>query len=197
MKKYILLGLKILVVVMLIVLGKLFYDRYATKAYSPEETVTYEENSLDLEVFYNRPHKKDRVIFGGLVPYGEVWRTGANEATTFSTNEDLLIDGSTLEAGKYTLWTIPMETSWKVIFNSKMYPWGINLDQKPYREPEFDALVIEIPTEHLKETTEQFSIYFEKDHDLVDLTLSWDQTKVRIPIKTQKEASTSTPLSYN
>ncbi len=115
--------------VMLIVLGKLFYDRYATKAYSPEETVTYEENSLDLEVFYNRPYKKDRVIFGGLVPYGQVWRTGANEATTFSTNEDLLIDGSTLEAGKYTLWTIPMENSWKVIFNSKMYPWGINLDQ--------------------------------------------------------------------
>ena len=72
MKKYILLGLKILVVVMLIVLGKLFYDRYATKAYSPEETVTYEDKSLDLEVFYNRPYKKDRVIFGGLVPYGQV-----------------------------------------------------------------------------------------------------------------------------
>jgi len=196
MKKYILLGLKILVVVMLIVLGKLFYDRYATKAYSPEETVTYEDKSLDLEVFYNRPYKKDRVIFGGLVPYGQVWRTGANEATTFSTNEDLLIDGSTLEAGKYTLWTIPMENSWKVIFNSKMYPWGINLDQQPYREPEFDALVIEIPTEHRKDTLEQFSIYFEKDHDFVDLTLSWDQTKVRIPIKPEKEAS-KTPLSYN
>lgn len=196
MKKKILLGLKILSVILLIILGKLFYDRYATKAYSPEDTVTYQEDSLDLEVFYNRPYKKDRKIFGELVPYGEVWRTGANEATTFSTNEDLLIDGSKLEAGKYTLWTIPMENSWKVIFNSKMYPWGINLDKQPYREPEFDVLVIEIPTEHIKDTLEQFSIYFEKDHDFVDLTMSWDQTKVSVPIKTQKEAS-KTPLSYN
>jgi hypothetical protein len=72
------------------------------------------------------------VIFGGLVPYGEVWRTGANEATTFTTNQDLLVDGSFLAAGKYTLWTIPGPESWKVIFNSKMYPWGIDTDKKPY-----------------------------------------------------------------
>ncbi|SDS22154.1 Protein of unknown function [Gillisia sp. Hel1_33_143] len=196
MKKNILLGLKILVIIMLIVLGKLFYDRYATKAYSPEETITYEDNSLELEVFYNRPYKKNRKIFGGLIPYGEVWRTGANEATTFSTNEDLIVDGSILESGKYTLWTIPMENSWKVIFNSKMYPWGINLDKQPYREPEFDVLVIEIPTEQIAEPLEQFSIYFEKDHDFVDLTLSWDYTKIRVPIIKEKEAS-KTPLSYH
>jgi len=196
MKKKVLLGLKILSIALLLILVKLFYDRYATKAYSPEDTVVYQDESLDLEVFYNRPYKKDRKIFGGLVPYGEVWRTGANEATTFSTNEDLMIDGSMLEAGKYTLWTIPMENSWKVIFNSKMYPWGINLDNKPYREPEYDVLVIEIPTEKIQETLEQFSIYFEKDHDFVDLTFSWDRTKVSVPIKTEKEVS-KTPLSYN
>ena len=181
-------GLKIGGVVILLLLVGLFLKRYSTKAHSPEDIVQYEEESLEIEVFYNRPYKKDRVIFGELVPYGEVWRTGANEATTFTTNEDLLVDGSLLKAGKYTLWTIPGEQSWKVIFNSKMYPWGIDLDKKPYRDPEYDALVIEVPTIKLKDTLEQFSIYFERENDLVFLSLAWDETLVTVPIQTVKEA---------
>ncbi|MDX1719156.1 MAG: DUF2911 domain-containing protein, partial [Salegentibacter mishustinae] len=86
--------------------------RYNTKAHSPEDTVSYTEKDLKMEVFYNRPYKKERDIFGNLVPYNEVWRTGANEATTFETNKDIMVDGSLLKAGKYTLWTIPMEKSW-------------------------------------------------------------------------------------
>lgn len=189
-------GLKIGGFVLLLLLVGLFLQRYSTKAHSPEDIVLYEEESLELEVFYNRPYKKDRVIFGELVPYGEVWRTGANEATTFSTNQDLLVDGSLLKAGKYTLWTIPGENSWKVIFNSKMYPWGIDLDKKPYREPAFDALVLEAPTERTEEIQEQFSIYFERENDLVFLNLSWDETLVTVPIQTAKEAHEAL-LSFN
>ena len=76
-----------------------------------------------------------------------------------------------------------MENSWKVIFNSKMYPWGINLEKKAYGEEEFDVLVVEVPTRNLQEALEQFSIYFEKANDLVLLNLAWDKTKVTIPIK--------------
>ncbi len=63
-----------------------------TKKHSPEETVEYQQGEVEFHVYYNRPSKKGREIFGGLVPYGEVWRTGANEATTFATNVDLRID---------------------------------------------------------------------------------------------------------
>ncbi|QED37801.1 DUF2911 domain-containing protein [Antarcticibacterium arcticum] len=189
-------GLKIGGFVILLLLVGLFLKRYSTKAHSPEDIVHYEEESLEIEVYYNRPYKKDRVIFGELVPYGEVWRTGANEATTFTTNQDLLVDGSLLKAGKYTLWTIPGEKSWKVIFNSKMYPWGIDLDKKPYREPEFDALVLEVPTAKLPEVLEQFSIYFERENELIFLSLAWDETLVTVPIQTAKEAHEAL-LSFN
>lgn len=183
--------LKILGITVLLVLGYLFFDRYATKAHSPEDTVVYQEQDLQLEVFYNRPYKKEREIFGGLVPYGEVWRTGANEATTFYTSKDILVDGSLLKAGKYTLWTIPMEDSWKVIFNSEMYPWGINQDQKAYRDPQYDVLTLEVPTLEMEHVMEQFSIYFEKANDLVFLNLAWDDTQVKVPLKTTEEAPTA------
>lgn len=159
-----------------------FIFKMNTKSYSPEQTVTFEKDGLQLEVFYNRPYKKDREIFGGLVPYGEVWRTGANEATTFETNKDILVDGSLLKAGKYTLWTIPGKGSWKVIFNSEMYPWGITADEKPSRQPEFDVLTVEVPVRHLRQVVEQFTIDFTEEYDLIHLNLYWDQTLVKVPI---------------
>lgn len=160
-----------------------FIFKTNTKSYSPEDTVTYQQDALILEIFYNRPYKKDRQIFGGLVPFGEVWRTGANEATTFTTSKDILVDGSLLPAGKYTLWTIPMESSWKVIFNAEMYPWGITTDQRPSRLPQHDVLVVELPVRRLKEPVEQFTIDFTDSHDFILLNLAWDRTLVRVPIK--------------
>lgn len=174
------LGILILIGVIMVFY---FIFKTNTKSYSPEDTVTYKQDDLTLEVFYNRPYKKDRQIFGGLVPYGEVWRTGANEATTFSTSEDILVDGSLLSAGTYTLWTIPMENSWKVIFNSEMYPWGITPDGLPSRKAEFDVLVIEIPTKHLGEPLEQFTIDFSESYDFIQMNLAWDRTLVSVPIK--------------
>ncbi|WP_372919320.1 DUF2911 domain-containing protein [Salegentibacter sp.] len=180
--------LKILGIILILLAGIIFFLRTTTKTHSPEDTVTFSKEDLELEVFYNRPYKKDREIFGELVPYNEVWRTGANEATTFTTNKDILVDGSELKAGKYTLWTIPMEESWKVIFNSKMYPWGIDLEEKAYRDPDFDALVIEVPVRISDKSLEQFTISFEEVNDLVLMILSWDRTRIEVPIK-EKEPS--------
>ena len=145
-----------------------------TKSYSPEAVLEYAEGNLDLRIFYNRPAKKGRVIFGELVPYGETWRTGANEATTFDTRTDVLVEGKALPAGHYTLWTVPNQDTWQIIFNTKDYPWGVAWGGVASREPAFDALVIEVPVETLPEVVELFTIKVENGQ----LKLQWDQTQV-------------------
>ncbi|MFV8226720.1 DUF2911 domain-containing protein [Christiangramia aquimixticola] len=189
------IGLLITGILLFLVAILLFLTRYTTKAHSPEELTSYEGKDLKMEIFYNRPYKKGRKIFGALVPYNEVWRTGANEATTFTTNRDILVDGSLLPAGKYTLWTIPMEDSWKVIFNSQMYPWGINLEKKAYRDPTFDVLVLERPVNLLKEELEQFTIYFEESGEFVELRFAWDHTLIKVPILKEKAPESAFNIS--
>jgi hypothetical protein len=176
------LTIKLIILIIAVIIGGVLLWRYNTKAHSPEDNSVFSDDSLEMEVVYNRPYKKGRKIFGELVPYGEVWRTGANEATTFNTNKDIVVDGSTLPQGLYTLWTIPQRESWKVIFNSKMYPWGINLEKVASRDPNFDVLILEAPTIKLRDTLEQFSIYFENANELILLNLAWDDTKVTVPI---------------
>ncbi|MES2630001.1 MAG: DUF2911 domain-containing protein [Bacteroidota bacterium] len=149
---------------------------------SPQETVLFEKNGLRIEVTYGRPWKKDRKIFGELVPYGKVWRTGANEATVFISNHDLVVDGKKLRAGKYSLWTIPQPDKWIVIFNSKMYPWGVNFEEQALREAAFDAIAVEIPVETTPELTEQFAITIE-DLAKPELVMKWEHTMVRVPLK--------------
>ncbi len=158
-----------------------------TKKHSPEETITHIAGSANFSVFYNRPYKKNRDIFGNLVPFGEVWRTGANEATSFTTDKDVLIDGTLLKAGTYTLWTIPNQNSWKVIFNSKAYGWGVDFkDGKAMREPAFDVVTLEVPVQPLLNIIEQFSIYFENANGFTLMYLAWDRTAIAVPIKVQE-----------
>lgn len=172
----------------LIILGSLLlmgfiafkFLQYSTKKASPEDKVVYGQGGLDMEVFYNRPGKKGRVIFGGLVPYGKVWRTGANEATTFTTNKDLRIGEGTLPAGTYTLWTIPGATEWTVIFNKKMYPWGVDWNRNASREATHDALRIVVPVEAITTPTELFTIAFQPAP--LAMTLTWDHVRVTVPL---------------
>ncbi len=148
---------------------------------SPSAQVVFEQDGLKMEVNYGRPGKKGRVIFGNLVPYGKVWRTGANEATTFSVNKDVSILGKTLKAGKYTLWTIPERDHWVVIFNSKMYAWGVNFEEEALREPSFDALTIWVPVKKTDAEVEEFTISIEGKKP-VTMSLSWDNLRVTLPI---------------
>ena len=150
-----------------------------TKKASPEATVTYKKDGLNVSVFYCQPARKGREIFGKLVPFGEVWRTGANEATTFTTNKDLSIGGKTLPAGKYTLWTIPEKDQWMVIFNSKQYDWGVSFGAKASREAEADVLQIKVPVATLASVQERFNISF--DESTSAMILAWDLTKVVVP----------------
>lgn len=91
---------------------------------SPKMTSTGKIGEADITITYGSPAVKGREIWGKLVPYNEVWRTGANEATTFETSRDITINGQALPAGKYALFTIPTEENWTVIFNKTWDQWG-------------------------------------------------------------------------
>ena len=152
------------------------------KSLSPEEEVTYSEGDLKLKVLYNRPSKRGRKIFGELVPFGKVWRTGANEATTFETNKTLTIEGKTLPPGTYTLWTVPDSTVWSVIFNSQYGQWGVNHKGEADRNPALDVLQIQAHAISQERTFEQFTIAFEKMGEQTEMVLLWDNTVVAIPL---------------
>ena len=152
------------------------------KRASPAATASYDKDGLKIEVNYSRPSKKDREIFGGLVPFDQVWRTGANEAATFETNKDLKVGGKSLPAGKYTLWTVPHQKTWEVIFNKKMYPWGVNDEGLASREADADALSVTVPVELLPELAEQFTIDI-TDTKVPTLVIAWDRTRVAVPLQ--------------
>ena len=177
-------------IIAVVILGALFffigkpYLQKQTKKHSPENTSSFVLKGAELEVNYSSPSKNNRVIFGELVPYGAVWRTGANEPTTFTTSETIKIIDKDLPPGTYSLWTIPNKNSWKVIFNKEVPDWGVTLlsgGQDTTRDAEQDILEVEIPVRELNKPVENFTIVFEDDTQLY-LNLSWDTVKIRIPI---------------
>jgi hypothetical protein len=181
MKKFIIVaGVAVALLIILGFVAKFFVKQH-DKSFSPEEEVTYTSGDLTIRVFYNRPFKKDREIFGKLVPYDQVWRTGANEATTFETNKDLLIEGRTLKKGKYSLWTIPGEVWWKVIFNSEHGQWGIGSDGMANRNAKNDVLETDVFAVQQDRVFEQFTISFEKVGEDAEMVLIWDKTLVAVP----------------
>lgn len=178
---------RLLIALSILALGLLLYSVFVENIFSPrlspKDTVKTSLNDLNLKVEYNRPSKREREIFGALVPFDKVWRTGANEATTFETNKNLLINGMLLKKGKYTIWSVPMEGTWKVMFNSKQYNWGVNEKMEPMWDPNYDVLEIEVPIQKLDETVEQFTIAFDNTTGNLKLTMAWDNTKIEMPIK--------------
>ncbi|MFN3529019.1 MAG: DUF2911 domain-containing protein [Bacteroidia bacterium] len=169
----------VLILVLLTVASVIWFRRlqHETRKHSPKETVV--ESMSGIEVKYCSPGVKGRAIFGGLVPYGEVWRTGANEPTSFESPIDLVFGSDTLKAGFYTLWTIPNEDSWQVIWNSGYYPWGVSWGGTASRKPEKDVLQLQVIPEKLTELQERFEIGF--DEEPTQFWLKWEFTKVNMP----------------
>jgi len=182
MKKFLL----VLGVILVIILGGLtYYMKVHTKKASPLERTTLEDGDLKIAVLYCRPYKKGRVIFGGLEPYGKVWRTGANEATIFETNKDLMFGDGTLKAGKYSLWTIPGEQNWTIIFNTETGQWGVDFNGLANRDPAKDALTFDVPSVLQNKEFEQFTISIENSGEEMELILMWDKTLVSAPFMTK------------
>ncbi|MBK5213340.1 MAG: DUF2911 domain-containing protein [Flavobacteriaceae bacterium] len=129
-------------------------------------------------VIYSRPQKKGRDIFGGLVPYGEVWRTGANEATELDIYTPLKLGKTLLKPGTYTLYTIPDKENWTVIINSDTNVWGAFSYKK-----EKDVARITVPCLQAAAPIESLSMIFKTDSKGTTLMIGWDDHYVEIPFK--------------
>lgn len=151
-----------------------------TKQASPEVEQTYIVGDLTAVVHYCRPSKKDRVIFGSLVPYGKVWRTGANEATTISFNNAINFGGTQVPAGTYTLWTTPGASEWSVHLNKKMYGWGIDFDGNAMRDPLEDVATAKVAPKTLDTPVELLTISVGGAPAM--LVLEWDHTRAEVPL---------------
>lgn len=144
----------------LILFGFALTNAQSNNRVSPMDSVQAQINDLDLEIVYSRPFLKGREFGKDIVPYGKLWRTGANEATTFQINKDILINNKVLPAGKYSLYTIPKEDETVVIFNKTWNQWGTKYDESQ------DILRVVVPTEKPSEPVEQFTIEVENDGDV-------------------------------
>jgi hypothetical protein len=181
MKKFLIISGLAIAVLIALMFAAMYFMKKQTKMASPEESVVFTQGKLNINVFYNRPFKKGRVIYGGLVPYGKVWRTGANEATTFQTSQDLKFEGKILRKGKYSLWTIPGEDTWTIIFNSEYGQWGVSSDGEANRSADRDVLQVQVHPVLQDREFEQFTIAFEKMGEEVEMVFMWDKTVVAVP----------------
>src|SRR5271155_1915512 len=145
---------------------------------SPAATASCDLGGKTLTVNYSSPRAKGRKIFGALVPYGEVWRAGANEATTFVTDADLNVGGKTIPAGNYTLFTIPDKDKWTLIISKKTGEWGT-----PYPGADSDFARIDMTASTLPSTVENFTIAFDKNSNGCIMRLDWETTRASIAIK--------------
>lgn len=151
-----------------------------TPAPSPTQTVKQDFGISSIELIYSRPGMKGRKIFGDLVPYGKVWRTGANSATRIKFNDDVKIGGQALKAGEYALFTIPSENEWEIIINKGSANWGTNYKQ------EDDILRVKVKPTKLDDAVETFTMQFDNIKAAsADLTIMWDKTAVAVPITTE------------
>ena len=131
----------------------------------------------DITIEYCRPSARGRVVFGDLVPYGEIWRTGANASTKIEFSTDVVFGGRKVPAGRYALYTIPGKTEWTIILHRNLSHWGVGA----YDESE-DLLRLEVKRKTVP-MTETFSMNFGNFRDeMADLTLQWEKAAVTVTI---------------
>lgn len=129
-----------------------------------------------VKIVYGQPYKRGREIFGGLEPFGEVWRTGANEATEITLTGDIELDGNLVEAGTYSLFTIPNPDEWTIILNTQLGLWGaFDYDE------DYDYLRFTRPPIETDEVVEALTITFESEEN-IQLIIEWDETRIEIPV---------------
>ncbi len=162
---------------------------------SPTIAVTQNVGLSKIELSYSRPGMKERSVFGGLVPYGELWRTGANQATKFTFSDDVIIEGTEVPAGQYALFSIPGKDEWTVIFNKNVQQSGV----ASYEE-NLDAVRFTVPANTVDYTRESFTIDFTNfRNDGVTVLIGWENTEVTfditVPYKEKVEASIEATLN--
>lgn len=172
--------IKIFIPVIMFLLAYNISAQSGGKILSPPKELNTRIDGAQITVKYNAPSARDRTIFGdaGLVPYNAIWRTGANEATTISISDDLFIEGSSLKKGTYSLFTIPGQDKWIIIFNKVIKQWGAyNYDEKE------DALRVNVVARQKDQHTETLEIG-KKDHEIL---IKWEMLEIPVKISAQQE----------
>lgn len=155
-----------------------------TPAPSPAQTVKQEFGLSNVELSYSRPARKGRKIFGDLVPYNAVWRTGANSATTLTFGDNVIIGNKEIAAGKYGLLSIPGATSWTLIITQQT-----DVTNPAAYKPAEDVVRVTVKVKPLATSVENFTIQFDDvKAESCNLTISWDKSMVSLPIKTSVDA---------
>jgi hypothetical protein len=148
-----------------------------TPAPSPSQMIRQDFGISTVELNYSRPAIRGRKIFGDLVPFGQVWRTGANSATRLKFADDVTIGGQSLKAGEYAIFTIPGEKEWEIIVNKGSANWGTDYKQ------DLDLFRFKVPSMALNMPVESFTMQFGNiKPNAMDLQIMWDRTGVNIPI---------------
>lgn len=148
------------------------------KPASPAMETSAKAAGSDISMKWSAPSVKGREIWGALVPYDKIWRTGANAATTFTTSKNVKINGKDLPAGSYSFFTIPGKTSWTLIFNKKTDLWG----SSDYKEAD-DALRITVKPEMESEVTEQLTFAIEKNGEV---SFNWEKLSFEFKVSAAK-----------
>jgi len=170
----------ILAMVALSLSSAIFAQQDKSKRASPPATATGKIGDATITIDYSSPAVKGRKIWGDLVPYDKVWRTGANEATIFQTDKDIKVEGKTLKAGKYSLYTIPGKDQWVFIFNSQTGQWGIKDEQGTTTEdPAKDVLRVTVKPKTSKSFNERMNFMIDKN----GFTLAWENLEVPVAVK--------------
>lgn len=146
---------------------------------SPPATASGKVGQANVTINYSSPAVKGRKIWGELVPYGKVWRAGANEATVFETDKDIKVEGKTLPAGKYSLFATPGEKEWTIIFNSETGQWGIKRGGDANRDPAKDVLTVTAKPKKSAKMNERL-VYNVNNKGFV---LSWENVDVPVTIQ--------------
>jgi hypothetical protein len=171
-----------------------FAHRPLGQLLSPPDSVRAEIDGVRIAIDYGRPAMRGRKIFGGVVPWNQVWRTGANFATRFTTSADLVIDGNTIPKGSYTLWTLPSPSGWKLIVNREVLaPCGGDACNLPSRArlwgtdyaADSDLVRVDVKTESLPQPVEQFTIAVVPGGAGAGgvVRMDWERTRILIPFE--------------
>jgi hypothetical protein len=147
----------------------------------PEQAQCKFSDGKTITVDYSSPRAKGRKIFGELVPYGQVWRTGANEATTFVTTAGVSADGRDVPAGNYTIFTVPEQGKWTLIVNKHTGEWGI-----PYKYESEELVRIPMSVSKTSAPVENFTIQFEQSGNACTLNISWEEIQASVKLNEKK-----------
>lgn len=158
------------------------YSQWNLPVASPRQSVEQQFSMSKIAVDYGRPAVKGRKVFGELVPFGKVWRAGANGATKITFAQAMDFGGKMVPAGTYGLFIIPQEKEWKVILNKDAQQWGAySYDEK------LNVIDVTVPVQKISDQQEAFEITLDpKDENSVHLVMKWDFTKVAVPLKAGK-----------